>query len=263
VIPVLRFSDPPVGVHGRAVRLGSFERRSRLPIAAVCVVANTVREILSALLARPVSVALCEPVIPAPETWPLLTAGAAMFRARGRLTDGAFILRPKDAVGLTAGIFGEECDAQARALSAIEADVLQRAMASLAKALASVCGLRDEYAITRCAELSGYSTYFELVFETPFQATLGVALCQDPVERISRTLDSSHLLEVEVEAAARFAVGSITMDTLMDLKAGSLLPFDTRLGASGTLTVAGGAVTAGECGVIDRRNVFLVHASGK
>lgn len=194
MIPVLGFSDHASVVNGRSVRHAIFERRSRLPISAVCVVANAVREILSALLTRPVHVAVCEPIIPDPQTWPLLTGGAAMFRARGQLGDGAFVLRQKDAVALTSGIFCEENVVEARTLSAIEGDVLQRAMASLGKALASVCGLLDECTLTRCSEISGYTTYFELLFDAPFEATLGVALSQEPIERISQTIDSSHLL---------------------------------------------------------------------
>ncbi|MBC5829065.1 MAG: FliM/FliN family flagellar motor switch protein [Candidatus Eremiobacteraeota bacterium] len=259
MMPVLRFSGPASVVNGRLVKAATFERRSRLPISAACVVANTVREILAAILARPVNVALCEPVIPSAQAWSVLIDGATIFRARGHLSDGAFIVRPADAVALTSGIFREECAIEARALSAIEADVLQRAIASLGKALGSVCGLSEDCAVTRCTELSGYCTYFELLFDAPFQAALGVALSRDPVERISRKLDCAHLLDVEVHVAAQFASGSITAETLLGMKPGTLLRMDTKLSGGAVLTVADGTVYHGECGALDRRNVFLVQ----
>ncbi len=259
MMPVLRFGGPASVTHGRLVRPATFERRSRLPISAACVVANTVREILTTILERPVNVVLCEPVIPSAQAWPVLIDGAAIFRARGRLADGAFIVRPTDAVALTSGIFREEGEVRTRALSTIEADVLQRAMASLGKALGSVCGLSDECAVTRCTELSGYCTYFELLFDAPFQAALGVALSRDPAEQISQTLDCSHLLDAEVHVAAEFASGSIAAETLLDMKPGTILRMDTNLSGGAMLTVGGAAVYQGECGVIEWRNVFLSH----
>ena len=259
MIPVLGFSDQARQANGRSIRPAIFERRSRLPVSAACVVGNAVREILSALLGRPVNVAVCEPVIPAPQAWPLLTGGAAMFRARGQLSDGAFIVRQKDALALVSGIFCEDDAIETRTLSAIEGDVLQRAMASLAKALVSVCGLHDECTLARCSELSGYTTYFELFFDAPFEATLGVALSQEPVERISAMFDPSHLLDAEVEVSAQFATGAVTAGTLLELQPGALLPMDTKLGNCAMLTVHGAPISQGQCGVLEQRNAFLVQ----
>ncbi|MDQ6826640.1 MAG: FliM/FliN family flagellar motor C-terminal domain-containing protein, partial [Candidatus Eremiobacteraeota bacterium] len=126
-----------------------------------------------------------------------------------------------------------------------------------------VCGLRDGSAPTRCSELCDYTTYFEVVFESPFQAVLGIALSRDPVERTSRTLAFSDLLDVEIEVAAQFCRGSMTSDALLRLQPGTLVPTNTKVGSLGYLTVGGAAVAQGDCGSIEQRNAFIFAKTSK
>ena len=156
----------------RRVRTIKFERRSSLPVSAACVVASAVRETLGALLATPVSLRLLEPRIPDPHAWNVISSGAQLFGVRGALCDAAFVLRPKDAVALATAAFGENAP-DVRRLSAVEQEVLIRALRGIAGSLAPVCG-RDLSPLERILDIRGYVTYFELIVERPMAMRMGV-----------------------------------------------------------------------------------------
>jgi flagellar motor switch/type III secretory pathway protein FliN len=245
-------------VQGRRVRRSCFERRSALPLSAACVVANGVRETLSALIASTVSLRLFEPVIPDPGAWLAIAADAQIYRVRGSVADAAFILRPGDALALATAAFGET-SAETRPLSPLEKEVLARAVRALTGSLAPVCG-RDPAQPEPILDISGYSTYFELLVERPMKARIGVALSRDPVVKAAATLTPEHLLDVEIELSAQFAAGTIPAAAFLDLRPGSLVPMKTKIGMPGLLAAGSTVLARGECGTLRERNALIVSA---
>lgn len=242
----------------RFVRPIRFERRSSLPVSAACIVANGVRETLSALLAAPVSLRLLEPVIPDPRAWDAICAGAQIFGVRGPVCDAAFVLRAPDAAALASSAFGEDAGA-VRTLSAVEQEVVLRALRGIAGSLAPVCG-REMTPLERILDIRGYATYFELLVERPAAIRLGVALSRDPVSRGGATLSLQDLDPVEVEVRAQFAAGTLSAAEFLDLRPGSIVPMTTRIGEPGLLKIDGALLARGECGALGNRNAIVVTA---
>jgi flagellar motor switch/type III secretory pathway protein FliN len=239
----------------RAVR---FAPRSSLPVSAACVVANGVRETLSALLAAPVFLRLLAPVVPDARGWSAIRAGALIFRVRGPVCDAAFVLRPDDALALASSAFGEE-PGGSRNLSAVEQEVLVRALRGIAGSLAPVCG-RELSPLERILDIDGYMTYFELLVERPAAARIGVALSRDPVSRASGSLRLDDLGSVEIEVRAEFASGTLSAAAFLDLRPGTIVPMKTRVGEPGLLKIGGAVLARGECGALGERSAMIVTA---
>ena len=239
----------------RAVR---FQRRSSLPVSAACVVANGVRETLSALLAAPVSLRLLAPVVPDARGWSAIRAGALIFGVRGPVCDAAFVLRPDDALALASSAFGEE-PGGSRNLSAVEQEVLVRALRGIAGSLAPVCG-REPSPLERILDIDSYMTYFELLVERPAAARIGVALSRDPVSRASGSLRLEDLGSVEIEVCAEFASGTLSAAAFLDLRPGTIVPMKTRVGEPGLLKTGGAVLARGECGALGERSAMIVTA---
>lgn len=257
---VLGFDRQTQIVDGRRLRRFRFEPRSSLPVSAACVVANGVRETLGALLATPVSLRLLEPVIPDPRGWDVIGAGALVFGVHGPVADGAFVLRPRDALALAAAAFGE-APGDERALSPLENEVVLRAMRSVAGSLAAVCG-REVSALERILDIRGYATYFELLVERPIAFRLGVALSRDPRPRGAGTLRIEDLLDVKIEVAAEFAQGIMDGGAFLGLRPGATVPMKTRVGEPGSLKARGITLARGECGALGERNAIVINAKG-
>lgn len=256
---VLGFARHGEVVDGRRVRRPLFEPRSSLPVSAACVVANGVRETLSALLATASSVRLLEPVIPCEQAWAAIGADAQLYGMRGPLGDAALILRTRDALALAAAAFGEP-PGDGRELSALERDVVSRALAALGACLSSVCG-RDAAPFERVPDVRRYVTYFEVLVERPVQLRLGVALSRDPVVRGSGRLGLDDLMDVEIELAVEFARGAIDAAEFLDVHSGVNVPLQTRIGEPALLTASGRILAQGECGTLGERNVLIVKGT--
>lgn len=259
-VTVLGFEREGERVGGKLVRRARFESRSTLPVPAACVVASSVRETLGALLATPVTVRLLAPVIPRPQAWDAICSGAQLFGVRGPACDAAFVLRPQDAVALASGAFGEEADAP-RALSAVEQEVLVRALRGISGSLAPVCG-RELSPLERILDIRGYVTYFELLVERPFRARIGVALSRDPAARGAATLRVEDLLDVEIEVRVEFARGTLPAAAFLGLRQGTNVPMKTRIGEPGRLLCGGAVLARGECGALGERTAMIVARTG-
>jgi flagellar motor switch/type III secretory pathway protein FliN len=257
-VTILGFERESEIVNGKRVRRARFEQRSALPVSAACVVANGVRETLSALLATPVSLRLLEPAIPDARAWTAIAAGAQLFGLRGPVCDAAFVLRAQDAVALAGSAFGESAGV-ARPLSAVEQEVLVRALRGIAGALAPVCG-RETTALERILDINGYVTYFELLVERPVTARIGVALSRDPAARGGGTLRIQDLLDVEIELSVQFAAGTLPAAAFLDLRPGTNVPMITRVGEPGLLKIGGAVLARGECGTLRERNAMIITA---
>jgi len=239
---------------GTVIRRARFESRSGLPVSAACVVANGVRETLTALLGASVGIRLFEPSIPAPPVWRAILHDARLYRVRGSLADAAIVLRPDDAVALAAIFFGESVAAPmpVRALSAIECDVIDRMVDALIVNLDVVCGARDGRRAERVGDLNGFVTYFELLVE-PAGARIGVALSRDPSPASGSTFDAIHLAPVPVCARATLELGGIDLLGVSRIVVGSLLPIPAVALSRCTLTAGGQRLAQGDCGVSNGR----------
>lgn len=235
-----------------------FQRRSSLPVSAACLIANGVRETLSTLLAAPVSLRLLEPVVPDSAAWNAICDGAQCFGVRGPRCDAAFVLRARDALALASSAFGEEAHGP-RTLSAVEQEVLVRALRGIAGCLAPACG-REMTPLERILDIRGYVTYFELIVERPAAVRIGVALSRDPVSRGGATLRLEDLGAVEVDLSVQFARGTLPAAEFLDLRPGCIVPMTTRVGEPGLLKMGGAVLARGECGALGDRNALIVSA---
>jgi flagellar motor switch/type III secretory pathway protein FliN len=255
MITTLAFEQAVESYEGRRIRRARFVRRSLLPVPAACVVANGIRENLSALFKARVSVRLLEPVIPDPRAWALIFADAMVYRVRGSLGDAALILRNSDALGFVGRVFGERPH-EARPLSPIEDEVLSRALRGLATTLSPVCGSTEHFFVERSVERSGFVTYFELLLSGPVEVKIGVALARDPNPASQAGLRLEDLLEVELELSAEFASGEIEADQLLLLQPKSTLRMKTKVGAPAVLKLEGRIVARGDCGALGEHSAF-------
>lgn len=254
----LAFERAATPYGGKRMRRACFERRSGLPVAAACLVANAARETLAAAFGGDVNVRLCEPVIPDGDAWNAILRDAYLYRIRGARGEGVLVIRAADALALSAALFGETT-AAARVLSPIEEEVLSRLSRRLAGAFAPVCGQLDPGAVERIAGRPVLTTYFELIVGGPVAATLGIALAREPRIPGGPTLRPEDLLEVELDVDVEFAVGEIEAAALLLLQPNTQVRMMTKVGAPAALKVAGRTVARGECGILGERNAFVVR----
>lgn len=255
----LSFETRAQTVGARLIRRARWRSRSELPVSAACVIANAVRESLAAAIAMPVSLRLLAPVLPSREAWKTIGEGALLYRARGSLADAAFVIRMDDARALAAAAFGEAA-MHARDLSRVERELLDRLARSLGGALAHACG-RDVAPPERILDISGYTTYFELLLERPVRARLGVALSREPaLPPAGATLRPADLLGVELEVRVQLGKGALPAGAFLDLRPGTIVPMMTKIGEPGVLLTDGTRLARGECGSRGQRSAFAVCA---
>jgi hypothetical protein len=244
------------------VRRACFEARSSLPVSAACVVANGVRETVSALLGGAVvTLRLSEPCIPSPDAWPVILRDARVYRLRGSVADAAVILGPSDAVALATILFGEShAHSTGRGLSPIECDVLDRMVNAMAANLGAVCGKRESFALERAGAVAGFVTYFELLLDEPVGARIGIALSRDPSPQLSGALDIAQLARVQLEASAVLDLGTVAAAQVARVAVGSLLPIAGSALNRCALTAHRRRLARGNCGVRNGRFAFAVDA---
>jgi hypothetical protein len=212
-------------------------------------VAGGIREALGALLGVSLTTHLYEPAVPRPEAWNAIGGDALLYRLRGSLSDAAIVLRVADASAMAAAAFGERPAAAepARALSPLERDVVDRAVAAIARTLAPVCGACEREPIERIASVSSYRTYFEIAVDPPVGARIGIALSIDAPPAPSGNVTVDGLARVELLVDALVDVARVPMHALVTLRCGDVVaveaPCRTRL------SVAGRAVGEGAIGV--------------
>jgi hypothetical protein len=241
----------------RAIRFGP---RSSLPASAACVVANGVRETLTSVFGMPVSMRICEPMIPPPGAWPIIVHDAILYRVRGSVADAVLVLRAVDAVAIASAIFGESAGAisAARELSRIERDVIDRTASAIAANLGAVCGAREAHYAERVGTIEGYVTYFELLLEEPVTASIGVALSRDPAPEPRICFELGHLAGVRIVAIGSVELGRVQASAVAGLAPGSMLPVHRSLLNRCALSAAGRPLARGRCGVRNGRFALQV-----
>ncbi|HEY1867181.1 MAG TPA: FliM/FliN family flagellar motor switch protein [Candidatus Cybelea sp.] len=249
-------------IGGKRVRAAKFDMRSALPISAACVVANGVRETLSALLGAPVGMRLFEPCIPSPQAWHALVRDARLYKVRGALADAAVVLRAPDAVVLAATLFGEARVAPQpeRRLSPIESDVLDRMVNAIAANLGTVSGARESHFVERITGIAGFVTYFELLVTDPVGSRIGIALSRDPSPERGTRLDAAALAGVTVAARASLDLGLTDVAAVTRLRPGDVVVVpQSRLEAC-VLMAGSRGIVRGSCGVRNGRYAVAVDA---
>jgi hypothetical protein len=253
----------PILVAGKRVRTIGFEERSSLPTSAACLVAGSVRETLTSLLNAPVGMRLFEPLIPAPQAWPAIVAGALLYRVRGSVVDAAIVLRPGDAVALATAAFGEPHSGAAcagRALSPIEREIVDRTARAIAGSLAAVCGTRERTLVERVGSIDGFVTYFELLLEEPVAACIGIALSRDPSPEPHARLRIEDLAEIELRPVASIELGSIEAGAVARLAPGAFVPIAPSILFRASLKTSGRMLAGGSCGVRNGRYAVAIDA---
>ncbi len=253
----LAFAPEATRVGSRRVRTCRFEDRSLLPVSAACVVANGIRESLGSLFATTVSVRLFEPLLPDPIGWEAIGCGARVYGVRGSRADGAIVVRAADASRLAGAAFGE-MQSSARALSEMEATVLERIVGAIGAQLAPVCGTTQRPSVVET--LRGFATYFEVELEAPIHARVGIALARDPAEQHAPGLTLDDLRAVALEVSVRLGGDCLAAGALAGLTPGAILPLGQAATSPGIAYLAGRPLRRGECGVLRGRYALSIGA---
>lgn len=238
-----------------SVRGATFEERSLLPVAAACVVANAVREVLAALFGDTVTLSLLAPVVPSTRAWSAIGARARLYRVRGSAGEAVVVVRAIDALALARAAFGEpHFDAFGSAAtefapSPLEEQAIDRIVAAVGASLASICGVRDRATPERLETLGVLQTYFELQIARPVEARIGIALARDPTPAATGSLGLNDVAAVPLDLHARLEVGAFTAARVAALAPGDVLPIAPTAGLHGSLALGDRTVAAGRCGV--------------
>jgi len=259
VIAALRFGTPQLADDGRIVREPAFTLRSTLPLSAVCLVANGVREQLARLLGRDLEVDVLEPVVPRADERRVLFAGAVVQRVRGRLGDALLVVRPRDARKLVAAAFGEAERAD-DALSEIEMRTLERMIAAILPLCAPFCGALGAVSREtpeRCEHEC--ATYVE-VRVAPLGVAIGFALTRDPPEEIGTRIALDALLDATVPVRVVLAEGALPIPLFARLEPGATVALATPLDEPGRLELGGTTIARGSCGTRAGRHALTITA---
>jgi hypothetical protein len=260
VIAALTFDRGRRGARGRLERGIAFTPRSNLPLSAICLVANNVREQFGRMLGRDLETEALDPVIVERSRAAPLFSEAIVQRVRGRICDVLIAVRGGDALRLAAAAFGES-ERATLPLSAIERATLDRLLAALPPLCVPLCGpVRATSAEEPARAIADAVTYFEVRFTGALRATIAFALTQDPCEHVVAGLTLDDVLDVELECAVECARGTIGVAAAGGLAIGATLALETPLGAAGALLVDRIPFARGNCGARGDRAAFVVES---
>jgi flagellar motor switch/type III secretory pathway protein FliN len=243
----------------QAIRPMRFRMRSTLPLRAVCLVANGVRERLASLLSRDFECSLSEPVILDNEARRVLFASALAYRVCGRLSDAFILVRPLDARRLVCAAFGETERPERTPLSEIERTTLERIVAAIGPLCEPLCGQCGK--VTRdTAERADIesSTYFEVRTMGEGAISLGFSLSSDPPEEVGQRIQLENLLDITLRGRVECARGEISLEALSCLQPGMRIPLRTHVEEAGVLRFGGLAFARGVCGSQNGMNALTV-----
>lgn len=261
MIAALGFGRARRGTGGRLERRIAFAPRSDLPLSAVCLVANNVREQFARMLGRELQTEVIDPVIVARSAPPALFENAIVRRVSGRMCDVLIAVRRCDASALVGAAFHEN-ERDAAQLSAIERTTLERLLAALPPLCVPLCGPIGAAGPEDAGRaLADAVTYFEVRFTGALRAAIAFALTQDPSEHVVASMTLEDLLDVELECAVECARGTIALSAIGALAVGTTLPLETGLGGCGTLLVDRTPFARGTCGARGDRSAFVVDRS--
>lgn len=236
--------------HGRNVRAARFIARSTVPVSALCMVANGVREHLRALLGVGAEVTLGEATPLSDAARAGLVSRMHCFLTRGRATDVFLFVSERDARRLLAVALGEGSTGED--LSPLERSALGRLVHELAALFDPLCVERhaapqpvDAQQAVRC------TTYVDLRIGAPLEVTLGIGLTREPADEVGGpAVAAEQLLSVKCDVRAEIARGTILAERLAELAPGAIVRMDTKVGAEAVLKVAELVIARGRGGVV-------------
>lgn len=248
---------------GRAtggVRALRFVPRAAVPLETACAVANGIRETLRELLGA-CDLVLGEPAALGAPAWALLARESLLFLTRGRQTDVVIVLPRRDARRLVLHAFGEGEELPDGDCSALERHALERIAARCAAAFEPLCRGRDEAVrIVRGDQVPACCAYFDLRVRAPIALTLGIGIVRGVPDPGPATLMAPRALdEVSVDLRAVFAEGILDAAGFVELRPGSVVRLETKVGASASLNLGAGRLATGVPGVVASHTAFLVH----
>ena len=247
------------------VRRLRFIPHAAVSVEAACVVANGVRETLRELFGDACELVLGEPASIAGDAWPILTRDALLYLTRGRSTDVVLVLPHADARRLVMRAFGEDEAGGATlphaACSALELHALERIAARCAAAFEPLCAeRRGGPRAIGAAEAPACATYFDLRVHQPITLTMGIGIVRElPAAVPPGTLAPASLEAVTVEARAVFAEGTIDAAAFVQLRPGTVVKLDTKVGSPASLNLDGNRLAVGTPGAVASRAAFLVR----
>jgi flagellar motor switch/type III secretory pathway protein FliN len=257
MIVALTFAAPEALDDGRVVRAARFVRRSSLPAAAACLVANGAREQLSRLLALDLETEVTEPAVLDAASRAVVFAGSFAYRVRGHGCDAFVALRAPEAKRLVAAAFGELEAPGDAALSAIERQTLERLAGALTALCAPLCGaVRAVQAESPERAAREAETYFEVRTGGRVAAAVGFALTRDPAEPAGECFTLDDLVDVEIPCRVEFARGILDVTAFTRLAPHAVVHLETPLDGGGTLFAGDAPVARGTCGARDGRRAF-------
>lgn len=244
------------------VRRARFVRRPSLPVDAACVVANGVREALRTLLGEACTVTIGEPVALDAAAWRSLARDALLFATPGRATDVVFVLAARDARRLVRAAFGEEAAAEDGSWSALEAGAVERIVARCAVACDALCvERRGPTSTIDAARVPRSVAYFDVRVAAPVALTIGVGILRElPDVPPPCTLSAAVLGSLAVDVRVVLGRATLAATRLLDLRAGSVVPFRTKVDGEGELNLAGQRIALGTCGVRNGHSAFEVRS---
>ena len=248
------------GTAAGGVRALRFVPRASVPLETACIVANGIRETLRELLGE-CELVLGEPAALGPAAWALLARDALLFLAQGRHTDAVIVLPERDARRLVLRAFGEGDDLPSGACSALEAHALERIAARCAAALEPLCrGRADGPRRVRASEVPACAAYFDVRVRAPLPLTLGIGVVRDlPDPEPAALLARRALDECTMDLRAVFAEGILDAAGFIELRPGSVVRLETKVGAPASLNLGTGRLATGAAGVVGSHTAFQVH----
>lgn len=248
------------GAAAGGVRALRFVPRASVPLETACVVANGIRDTLRELLGE-CDLVLGEPAAIGPPAWALLAHDALLFLTRGRQTDVVIVLPQRDARRLVLRAFGEGDDLPGGACSALETHALERIASRCAAALEPLCrGRAEGPRRVRESEVPACTDFFDVRVRAPVALTLGIGVVRElPDPEPAALLARRSLEECTMDLRAVFAEGILDAAGFVELRPGSVVRLETKVGAPASLNLGTGRLATGAAGVVGSHTAFLVH----
>jgi hypothetical protein len=263
VIAALAFGPAQREAGGRPVRRPAFVRRSTLPLGAMCVVANSVREQLGTLLARELEVDLTEATIPDAHARRLLFHEAHVVRVRGRVADAFVAIRAADARRLVALAFAEAERSDREPLSEIETRTLDRLLGAVVQQSAPLCGAIGGSAPERAERaVEETAAYFEVRTSGSLRCAIGFGLTVDPAEEVAGRISLEDLLDVSLELRVDCEAGARTLGEIASLRPGMTVPVASSFERLGRVRAGSTLLATGACGASGGRAALRIESLG-
>lgn len=263
MIAVLAFGQAQRSGDGRTMRRPTFVPRSTLPVGAMCLVANSVREQLGSLLARDFEVELTEAAVPDAQARRALFHEAHVVRVRGLVGDAFVTVRAGDARRLVALAFAEADRSEREPLSEIETRTLERLLNAVVQQSTPLCGAiggSGPERADRAAEET--ASYFEVRMAGTVRCAIGFGLTADPSEQVTGRLTVEDLLDVTLELRVDCAAGEWTLGEIAALRAGATVPLESAFERLGRVRAGSTVLATGSCGASDGRSALRIDRLG-